>query len=69
MDFHIIGIGLDGDSHVRITKADHLTVLGGTKESHERMQEMGIKAVERIRRRGRHPSEMSRQELVDVFNE
>ena len=35
----LLGIGLDSDGHVRATKGDDFFLLGGTEETHGRMQE------------------------------
>jgi hypothetical protein len=35
----IMGLGLDSDGHARVTKGDDFLLLGGSEETHERMQE------------------------------
>ena len=40
----LLGMGLDNkDGHVRATKGENFRLYGGSKETHERMQEKAIK--------------------------
>ena len=41
----LMGVGLDSDGHARVTKGEDYVVLGGSKATHERLQE----GVERFR--------------------
>ena len=47
-----LGVGLDGDGHRRVTECDHFLLVGGSAETHERMQETAIKFGEALERRG-----------------
>src|SRR5690606_34554322 len=50
----LLGLGLDGkDEHVRITKGDNFRLVGGSKETHECMQEKAIKFNEELKKRGK----------------
>ncbi len=35
----LMGLGFDGDGHARITKGEDYVLLGGSSETHERMQD------------------------------
>ncbi|NLX04409.1 MAG: hypothetical protein GXY33_04615 [Phycisphaerae bacterium] len=66
----LLGMGLDNeDGHVRITKGTNFRLLGGSHETHERMQEQAIKFNEKLDRRGRRLEEVSREEFVDLARE
>ena len=47
-----LGIGLDSDGHRRVTQADHFLLVGGSAETHERMQETVIKFEEALDKSG-----------------
>jgi hypothetical protein len=48
-----LGVGLDGtDGHRRITRARDALLVGGSKETHERMQETTVRLNEELDRRG-----------------
>lgn len=66
---HLLGLGLDNqDGHVRITKGENFTILSGSDATHERMQEICIKANEKLQRRGRKLEELSRSEITDLLH-
>ena len=47
------GVGLDAkDGHTRITRGEHFVLLGGSDETHEKMQEFAVKLHERMRDEG-----------------
>jgi hypothetical protein len=56
-----VGIGLDNtDDHKRVTTTDHFLLVGGSKETHERMQEIAIRVDESLRRRGKPTTDLNR---------
>jgi len=62
-----VGFGLDGkDGHTRITKGPHFVLLGGSSETHERMQEFAVKLHERMKAKGKAFGEISPRELRDL---
>ncbi len=66
----LLGIGLDGaDQHVRITKADDVVLLGGSEETHERMQETVIKVNEALERQGKSIRDVSGDEMADLIRQ
>ena len=63
----LLGLGLDHkDGHVRMTRGENFQLIGGSKETHECMQEKAIKFNEELHRRGKRMEELSREELLDV---
>ena len=64
---HLLGIGLDGDGHKRVTQAEKFSLIGGTEETHELMTETVIKTFEDLKRRGTELEEASPAELSDIL--
>lgn len=63
----LLGLGLDGtDGHVRITRGKNFRILGGSKETHEEMQEKVIKFNEEITKRHKTLDQLSRPEIEDI---
>lgn len=63
----LLGVGFDNeDGQKRITKAEEILIVGGSKDTHERMQEEAIRMNEEVARRGKPLSAMSERELSDV---
>ncbi|MBX7166720.1 MAG: hypothetical protein K1X74_10275 [Pirellulales bacterium] len=66
----LLGLGLDGtDGHTRITRGDSVFLVGGSQETHARMQETVIKVTERLEKRGKRLEETGLRELRDVFHD
>jgi hypothetical protein len=64
-----LGIGLDADGHRRVTKADHFLLVGGSAETHERMQETVVKFEEALDKTGKKLRDVSPQEAVELFRD
>ncbi len=65
---HLIGLGLDNeDGHVRITKAEEFSVLGGSQDTHDKMTETACKTFEDLGRKGKRLVEVEPQELSDLI--
>jgi hypothetical protein len=63
----LLGLGLDGqDGHKRITQGDDFLLLGGSEETHERMQGMVIRMNEKLKRTGRRYADLSSNEFEDL---
>lgn len=63
----LLGVGLDGDGHRRLTRGRDFLLVGGGEETHERMQEHAIKLTEELERRGKHLSDIrSAEEFRDL---
>ena len=67
----LLGVGLDGrDGHRRATKGEDYLLVGGSEETHERMQEGAEKIREVLDRRGKRLRDVdSREELRDIARE
>ncbi len=65
-----LGLGLDGeDGHQRITRTEDFLIYGGSKETHERMQETAIKFEEALEKRGKTLQETEFEEALDLLRE
>ncbi|MBQ9089362.1 MAG: hypothetical protein IJY46_11360 [Lentisphaeria bacterium] len=66
----LLGMGFDNtDGQRRITKGDNFCLVGGSEETHERMTETTIKFNEKLARKGKHLSELSREEFMDMMRD
>ena len=66
----LLGLGFDGkDGHKRYTKGEDFVLMGGSEETHEKMTETVIKFNEKLARKGKHLSELSREEFQDMMRE
>jgi hypothetical protein len=65
-----LGIGLDDkDGHQRLTRTEHFFLLGGSEETHERMQDTAIRFNESLRHRGKALQTLSPDEVLDLLRE
>ncbi len=65
-----LGLGLDSeDEHKRITRTEHFLLLGGSAETHERMQDTAIHFNESLRERGKALREIEPEEALDLLRE
>jgi len=63
----LLGVGLDGDGHRRVTRGGEFLLVGGSQETHEQMQERAIRFSEELQRRGRRMADIdSLDELRDI---
>lgn len=66
----LLGVGLDSqDGEHRITRGEHFLLVGGSQETHERMQETTIKLTEALRRRGKRLRDAQADEVIEWFHE
>lgn len=64
----VLGIGLDGtDGHQRITRADEVVLVGGSEETHEKMQDVAIHFNESLEQRGKRLCDAEPQEVIDLL--
>lgn len=65
-----LGVGLDNkDGEQRLTRSEHFFLIGGSPETHERMQDTAIRFDESLRRRGKTLKETSVDEAIDILHE
>lgn len=66
----LLGLGLDGDDgHKRVTTGEDFLLLGGSADTHERMQDVAVRMNEVLRRRGKTFAELSKREFEDLARE
>jgi hypothetical protein len=66
----VLGLGLDAkDEHVRITRGKNFELLGGSKDTHEQMQEKCIKLNEKLQERGKELDDLEHQEFLDLASQ
>jgi hypothetical protein len=64
----LLGVGLDQkDDHKRITTADDILLVGGSEETHERMQDVAIHFAESLKDRGKRLADASPEEVFDLL--
>jgi len=63
-----LGVGLDNeDGHRRLTRSDNFVLVGGSEETHERMQDTAIRFDESLKKRGKTLDEASPQEVIELL--
>ena len=63
----LFGLGLDGqDGHQRLTKGEDFFLVGGSQETHGRMQDLVLRMTERLKRRGKKFGDLTRSEFEDL---
>ncbi len=63
-----VGLGLDNqDNHQRITKSEHFFLVGGSEETHERMQDTAIRFSESLQKIGKRLEDTCPQEAIDLL--
>ena len=65
-----LGVGLDNqDGHQRLTRTENFLLLGGSAETHERMQDTAVRFGEALQKRGKTLPETSPEEAIDLLRE
>jgi hypothetical protein len=63
----LLGMGLDGDDgHKRVTKGKNFLLFGGSKETHEIMQDKACDFNSELDKRGKRLEEISREEFHEI---
>ena len=65
----LLGFGLDGDEHVRVTRGRNFELHGGSEETHESMQEKCIRFNEKLDARGKELGDLEQAEFLDMAAE
>jgi hypothetical protein len=66
----VLGVGLDAeDGHTRVTRTDEMVLVGGSAETHERMQETAIRFSEALEKRGKELCEVPVREAIEMLRE
>jgi hypothetical protein len=65
----LLGVGLDNeDGHKRITKGEEFLLVGGSAETHERMQDVVIHVTESLQKKGKRVQDAETAELLDLVH-
>jgi hypothetical protein len=65
----LFGVGLDNtDEHKRITKGEEFFLVGGSQETHERMQDVAIHVTESLKSKGKRLQDACAEEVVDLIH-
>ncbi|MBI1830162.1 MAG: hypothetical protein HYR84_01780 [Planctomycetes bacterium] len=66
----LVGVGLDNhDGHKRVTQGDEFLLVGGSEETHERMQDVAIHVAESLKHKGKRLQDACVEEVVDLMRE
>ena len=64
----LLGVGLDNeDGHKRVTQGEEFLLVGGSEETHERMQDVAIHFEESLHKRGKRLPDASVDEVIDLL--
>jgi len=65
-----LGVGLDNqDGHHRVTQNENFLLVGGSAETHERMQDVTIYFNEELEKRGKRLQDAEAKEALDLLRE
>ena len=65
-----LGLGLDNqDGHQRLTRSEEFLLVGGSAETHERMQETALRFSEALRRQGKCLHETPAEEAIELLRQ
>ena len=65
----LLGVGLDNtDGHKRITRSDEFLLVGGSKETHESMQNIAIRFADSLKKKGKSLPETPVEEVIDLLH-
>ena len=66
----LLGVGLDNDDgHLRTTRGEIFSIVGGSHETHKLMQEKCIKFDEKLKGRGKRLEQLEGAEFMDIASE
>ena len=66
----LLGVGLDGDGQdTRISRGPNFMLYGGSKGTHEKMQETAIEFNKRVDERGKKLADINRRELQEIVEQ
>ena len=65
-----LGIGLDAqDGHRRVTRSEHFVLLGGSSQTHKRMQDTVIRFDEKLKGKGKTLRETEPDEALEILRD
>jgi hypothetical protein len=64
----LLGVGLDNeDGHKRITRGDDFLLMGGSQETHEKMQDVALHVTEALQGKGKRLQDAEPREVIDLI--
>jgi hypothetical protein len=65
----LLGVGLDrpDDDMLRITRGEHFYLIGGSRPTHEQMQEVSRRFQDELHKRVKTINELSTQEFSEIM--
>ncbi len=65
-----VGVGLDGeDGDTRVTRNENFLLVGGSEETHERLQDTSIRFNEALEQRGKRLEDTEAEEALDMLRD
>ena len=65
----IVGVGLDNeDGETRVTQNEDVLLVGGSEETHERLQDVSIKFNDSLKERGKRVQDAEIKEIIDLIH-
>ena len=69
-DLGLFGVGLDNDDgHKRVTQGSDFCLVGGSSETHERMQDLVLRMNAKLKSKGKRYRDLSSPEFEDLARE
>ena len=65
----LLGIGLDGDGHKRLTTGPNFALVGGTQDTHAQMTEQAMKINEKLKAKGKQLHDVTPDEFDDIAHQ
>ncbi len=65
----LLGVAFDNDDgHKRLTQSEEFLLVGGSKETHENMQDIAIRFSESLKKKGKKLPETPVDEVIDLLH-
>ncbi|HMF16079.1 MAG TPA: hypothetical protein VKE98_02680 [Gemmataceae bacterium] len=65
----LLGVGLDNaDEHKRVTRSEEFLLVGGSKETHENMQDIAMRFSDSLKKKGKRLPETPVEEVIDLLH-
>ena len=70
-DAALLGVGLNNqdEEETRLTKGENYLLVGGSKQTHEIMQETAVRVNEQLEKKGKRLADLEPEEFRDVMSE
>jgi len=65
----LLGVGIDNaDGHKRVTRSEEFLLVGGSKETHENMQDIAMRFSDSLKKKGKRLPETPVEEVIDLLH-